>query len=145
MSDIYFPRKFIRDIEMGVRVPLCFSYRRAKTTGCLIFTGHFLQKSSRISGSCAENDLQLKASYGTSPPCTNSGTILYLSIYSIPELAAFEREKARDREREGESVCVCSREMNRIQNWQPLPSFLNDRSLLQKSHIKETIFCQRDL
>ena len=37
---------------------------------CLIFIGYLSQKSPTISGSLAKNDLQLEASYGSSPPCT---------------------------------------------------------------------------
>jgi len=41
-----------------------------RPTGCRIFTCHFLQKSPTISGSSAENDLQLEASYESWLPCS---------------------------------------------------------------------------
>jgi len=43
-----------------------------RPTGCLVFRGHLSRKSPIISGSYVEIDLQLKALYGSSPPCSDT-------------------------------------------------------------------------
>jgi len=77
--------------------------------GCLIFIGHFPQKNPIIICSFAESDPRDKASYGSSPPCSDEAAHLFTAHIHNIHTYCLACNIIRVCVRVCECVCVCVR------------------------------------
>jgi len=71
---------YVINIQISSNMKLSLSHAYTgwrQITRYFIFIGHFPQRSPVVSGSFAKNDLQLKASYDSTPPCIK---YMYMSV-----------------------------------------------------------------
>jgi len=68
---------YMSNLYIRITHVCCTGWR--KLIGSLIFIGHFPQKWPIFSGSFVENDLQLRRSYESSPPCMSNMYVSHMS------------------------------------------------------------------
>jgi len=79
--NLFYAHSTTRSI-LHVHQPYIRSIGWRRLIGSLIFIDHFPQKRPISNGSFVENDLQLRGSYESSPPCTHTSPLHLFYTYS---------------------------------------------------------------